>query len=373
MNTESGQRMHVALDASNLALEAPTGVAIYGIHLIREIASLDKENEYTLCYRLSRWKDRRHFYRVNQSNFRTKIIQEPLDFLFTRKIDLFHGLDARMYDSRRVKNVVTIHDIPQHSNQYSGTRHPEKKNRRYADIMALADRIIADSVYTKADILKFYSIREERIDVVPLGVEGPARPLSEDEIQAAMMRYGIRAPYLLHVGRIERKKNLCRTLEAFAQVRKQLASRARIVLAGTPGPGGEEVFEAIERLGLSEAVRLTGYVRQEDLPALYAGAVLFLFPSLYEGYGMPILEAMACGTPVLTSNVTSLPEVAGDAAVQVDPLDVESIAQGILQLVEDPQLREQYIRKGLERVKEFTWERTARETLAVYHKTLGSE
>jgi glycosyltransferase involved in cell wall biosynthesis len=186
-----------------------------------------------------------------------------------------------------------------------------------------------------------------------------------------MLRYGIRAPYLLHVGRIERKKNLCRTLEAFARVRTQHARRIRVVLAGTPGPGGEEVFEAIERLGLSEAVRLTGYVRQEDLPALYAGAMVFLFPSLYEGYGMPVLEAMACGTPVLTSNVTSLPEVAGDAALQVDPLDIESIAQGILKLVEDPQRRDEYIRKGLGRVKAFTWERTARETLAVYRKTLG--
>ncbi len=364
--------MHVAFDASNLALEAPTGVAIYGTNLIREIASLDKENQYTLCYRLSRWKDRRHFYRVNQSNFRTKIIQEPLDLLFTRKIDLFHGLDARMYDSRRVKNVVTIHDIPQHSNQYSGTRHPEKKIRRYETIMAKADRIIADSAYTKADILRFYSIPEERIDVVPLGVEVPVRQKEEKEIQAAMLRYGIHAPYLLHVGRIERKKNLCRTLEAFSWIRKQHARRVRIVLAGTPGPGGEEVFETIERLGLNEAVRLTGYVRQEDLPALYAGAMIFLFPSLYEGYGMPILEAMACGTPVLTSNVTSLPEVAGDAALQVDPLDVESISQGILRLVEDPKLREEYIRKGFERAKTFTWERTARETLAVYQKTLAS-
>jgi glycosyltransferase involved in cell wall biosynthesis len=132
------------------------------------------------------------------------------------------------------------------------------------------------------------------------------------------------------------------------------------------------VFEAIEKHGLREDVHSTGYVAQEDLPALYAGARIFLFPSLYEGFGMPILEAMAHGTPVLTSNVTSLPEVAGDAAVQVDPLDVEAIAQGIRRLVEDAQLREACIRRGLDRVKAFTWERTARETLAVYRKTLDA-
>ena len=279
-------------------------------------------------------------------------------------------LDARMYDSKRVKNVVTIHDIPQHSNPYSGTRHPEKKIRRYAEIMAGADRIIADSAYTKADILRFYPVPEERIDVVHLGVDDLIRPADEETIQAALLRYGIRSPYLLHVGRVEKKKNLSRALEAFAGIRKRSAHPIQIVLAGTPGPGGEEVFQTIERLGLKEDVRHVGYVRQEDLPALYSGALLFLFPSLYEGFGMPVLEAMACGTPVLTSDVTSLPEVVGDAAVQVDPLDVESIAREILRLVEDGQLREEYVRKGLERAKEFTWERTARETLAVYRKAL---
>jgi len=362
--------MNIAFDASNLAQKAPTGVAVYGTHLIRQIASLDKENQYTLCYRLSRWKDRRFFFKVNQANFRTKIIQEPLHFFFTRKIDLFHGLDARMYGSKRVKNVVTIHDIPQHSNQYSGTRHPEKKIRRYEHIMARADRIIAVSDYTKKDILRFHAVPEERIDVVHQGVEDHVRARGEEEIRARLLRYGIRAPYLLHVGRIEKKKNLCRTLEAFAGIKKRLTDPIEIVLAGTLGPEGEEVFEAIERLNLSEEVHLAGYVLQEDLPALYSGATIFLFPSLYEGFGMPILEAMACGTPVLTSNVTSLPEVAGDAAVQVDPLDVESIANGILRLVEDPTLRKLYVQKGLERVKEFTWEKTARETLAVYRKTL---
>jgi glycosyltransferase involved in cell wall biosynthesis len=363
--------MHVALDASNLAKKAPTGVAVYGIRLIDHIAALDRENRYTLCYRLSRWKDRRYFHRVHQHNFRTKIIQEPLNLFFTKRVDLFHGLDARMYDSPRVKNVVTIHDLPQHSNLYSGTRHPERKFRLYADIMARADRIIADSAYTKADILRFYSIPEERIDVVPLGVDVPARSIGGEEVRAVRARYGIPTPYLLHVGRIETKKNLRRSLEAFAEVRKQSAEVVQFVLAGTPGPGAEEVFRTIERFNLSEAVHLAGYVSQEDLPALYSGALAFLFPSLYEGFGMPVLEAMACGTPVLTSNVTSLPEVAGDAALLVDPLDVDSIVRGMLRLLEEPRLRDAYVRKGLERVKEFTWERTARETLAVYRKTLG--
>jgi glycosyltransferase involved in cell wall biosynthesis len=239
------------------------------------------------------------------------------------------------------------------------------------DIMAGADRIIADSEYTKADIIRFYSISEEKVDVVHLGVDEQRGPQESSETQAVLERYGICSPYLLHVGRVEKKKNLCRTLEAFASIKKRLTDPIQIVLAGSPGPGGEEVFEVIDRLDLKADVRLVGYARPEDLAALYSEATVFLFPSLYEGFGMPILEAMACGTPVLTSNVTSLPEVAGDAALQVDPLDVESIAQGLLRLLEDPRLREQYIRKGFERIKEFTWEKTARETMAVYRKALG--
>lgn len=371
MISGSGKTMRVAFDASNLARREPTGIAVYGTNLIRNIAALDTESQYYLCYRLSRWKDRRFFYEADRPNFRTKIIQEPLNFLFTRKIDLFHGLDARMYGSRRVKNVVTIHDIPQHSNPYSGTRHPEKKIRRYREIMAGADRIIADSEYTKADILRFYSISVEKVDVVHLGVEAHLSPRDPTEIQAVLERYGIRSPYLLHVGRVERKKNLRRTLEAFAGIKKRLTQPVQIVLAGTPGPGGEEVFQAVDRFGLKEDVRAVGYVSQEDLPDLYSGAMIFLFVSLYEGFGMPILEAMACGAPVLISNVTSLPEVAGDAAVQVDPLDVESMARQMFRLIEDASVREAYTRKGFERVKAFTWEKTARETLAVYQKALA--
>jgi glycosyltransferase involved in cell wall biosynthesis len=237
--------------------------------------------------------------------------------------------------------------------------------------MAGADRIITDSTYIKKDILRFYSISEEKIDVVPLGVEERLRPMRPTETEAVRGRYGIGFPYLLHVGRVEKKKNLSRTLQAFAQIKRGLAKPVKVVLVGTPGPGAEEVFRIIRDLDLEEDVHSVGYASQKDLPALYAGATLFLFPSLYEGFGMPVLEAMACGTPVLTSNVASLPEVAGDAAVQVDPYDVGSIADGILRLVEDPALREVCIRKGLERAKGFTWERTARATLAVYRKALA--
>ncbi len=363
--------MIIALDASNLACEQPTGVAVYGRQLVRHLAVLDRENRYVLCYRLSRWRDRRFFLRIDEPNFQIKIIQEPFHPFFMRRIDLFHGLDARMVGQGRAKRVVTIHDISQYSQRFSGPRHSRKMIRRYRRSIEGADRIIVTSRFTREEILRFFRIPEEKISVVPLGVDARMRPRSAEEIEPVLRRYGIRAPYLLHVGRIEARKNVRRTLEAFARVRGRLARPVEVVLAGGRGHGGEEVPQAIERLGIRESIRPIGFVSREDLPFLYAGAELLLFASLYEGFGLPVLEAMACGTPVLTSNVTSLPEVAGDAALQVDPRDVEAIAEGLVRLLEDPLLREGYVSRGLERAARFGWDRTARETLAVYREVAG--
>lgn len=362
--------MNIAIDASNLARPHRSGVATYGINLINHVASLDKENEYYLCYRLSRLKCRRFFYRVDEPNFRVKIFQEPFSFMFVKRIDLYHGLDARLCEYRKPKRVVTIHDILQYSSELPSTRHPKKKIRRYKEVMTSADRIIANSHFTKASILEHFSVPEDKIDVVYHGVEGRFEPKGPEEIQIVLKRYGISRPYLFYVGNIEIRKNLSRILEAFARISKDLSIPLQMVLAGVPGQGAKEVFQTIERLHLEGRVRLLGYVPLEDLSFLYSGAEMFLFPSFYEGFGLPLLEAMACGTAVITSNVTSLPEIAGDAALCVDPYDVDSIAAAIIQFLELPRLRYEYVQRGFQRIKKFTWESTARKTLAVYEKTL---
>jgi glycosyltransferase involved in cell wall biosynthesis len=188
----------------------------------------------------------------------------------------------------------------------------------------------------------------------------------QQRIAAARERYGIApAPYLLYVGTVQPRKNLARLIDAFAQVAKESAAPLQLVIAGKQGWLTQAIERRAHEHGIAEQVRFTGYVDDADLPALLSGALAFVFPSLYEGFGMPVLEAMACGAPVLTSTTSSLPEVAGDAALLVDPHDTQAIAQGIARLVDDTALREQVRQQGYEHVAGFTWDRCALETLGV--------
>jgi glycosyltransferase involved in cell wall biosynthesis len=205
--------------------------------------------------------------------------------------------------------------------------------------------------------------------VVPLAAGRQFRPVEAAEAGPVLEKYGVERPYILYVGALESRKNLPRLLEAYARLRKWSA-RWKLVIVGARKWKFTPIFEAVQRLGLEPHVHFTDYVADEDLPALYRGAELFAFPSLYEGFGLPVLEAMACGTPVVTSNRSSLPEVAGDAALLVDPLDVEAIAGAMQRVLADEALAAGLREIGLARAAQFTWERTARETVAVYKKAI---
>lgn len=235
--------------------------------------------------------------------------------------------------------------------------------------------IITDSHQSKADIVRHLRLKPERVTVVPLGVDRRYRPLSVVESRAVLERKGINFPYILYVSAVEprkKRKNLPRLLEAFAQLLRW-SERWRLVIVGAYKKNYRPVFETVERLGLEPHVYFTGFVAEADLPVLYAGADLFVLPSLYEGFGLPVLEAMACGTPVVTSNTSSLAEVAGDAAILIDPYRVEAIAGAMRRVLSDPDLAAELHLKGLARAQEFSWERTARETVAVYERVLGQK
>jgi glycosyltransferase involved in cell wall biosynthesis len=238
-----------------------------------------------------------------------------------------------------------------------------------------ASRVIASSQATKDDLVQQCGIEPDKITVVYFGYDETMQPVEDEAtIEKVKARYGIQGDYVLHVGTLQPRKNLGRLLEAYAMVRKQ-AKRGEtpcLVMAGRKGWLYDQIFQQVERLGLESAVILPGYVPQDDLPALLSGAHLFAFPSLYEGFGLPVLEAMACGTPVLCSNVSSLPEVAGDAALLVDPLDVKSMAEAMNRLLQDEGLRSQLVERGYRQVRQFSWERCARETLAVLEDTRSS-
>ncbi|PMP77218.1 MAG: glycosyltransferase family 1 protein, partial [Chloroflexus aggregans] len=263
--------------------------------------------------------------------------------------------------------VVTIHDV--------GYRvFPEAHTFRRRLELELTTRwsvwvarhVITDSYATKRDLVAWYGVDPNRITVVHLGLSpGFAPPTDPRSITEVQRRYGLLScRYLLYIGTVQPRKNLRRVIEALAIV---LAAGydLDLVIAGKRGWLSEPIERCTVELGLTNRVHFTGYVADADLPALLAGAQAFVFPSLYEGFGMPVLEAMACGTPVITSTMSSLPEVAGDAALLVDPLDTNAIAQAIIRLCDDEDLRTDLRWRGLARVRRFTWEECARRTLEV--------
>jgi glycosyltransferase involved in cell wall biosynthesis len=233
-----------------------------------------------------------------------------------------------------------------------------------------ADAVITVSQQSREDILDHLPLSPARVAAIPEAADRRFRPLPPSEFAPILRELGIAWPYILYVGALEPRKNLPRLLAAYARLR-HWSERWRLVIVGARRANSAPIFEAVQRLALEPYVHFTGFVTDDHLPALYAGADLFAFPSLYEGFGLPVLEAMACGAPVVTSNSSSLPEVAGDAAILVDPADVEQIAQAMWLVLSQPALADALRRRGLARAAQFTWERTARETIAVYERILA--
>ncbi|MBI3307215.1 MAG: glycosyltransferase family 4 protein [Candidatus Omnitrophica bacterium] len=288
------------------------------------------------------------------------------------RLDLLHIPAFAPPVFKPCKIVVTVHDLigmicPNQlgwpSRCYWGTWLPQAVRR--------ADFIIADSECTKRDLMGRLRVAEEKIRVIyPSGHEGFSPHVSAESLQALREQFGIPEKYFLCVGTLEPRKNLIRVLKAFAQFLQKKSSDFRLVIVGSKDFAHGEMFKKLlaQTALAPERVIFTGYIPQSHLNALYAGAQALIFPSLYEGFGIPILEAMACGTPVLTSTVSSLPEVAGNAAYLVDPLNTDAIAQGITELSKNEQLRSELRQKGFEQIKRFSWKETARQTLEVYKK-----
>lgn len=230
-----------------------------------------------------------------------------------------------------------------------------------------ARRVIAISSATRNDLVQHYGADPARIDVVHHGLGGEFRPAEPEAIAAVRAHYQLPANYLLYIGTIQPRKNLARLIAAFAQALAAPGAPPdlQLVIAGRRGWLTEQIERQAVALGIGRRVRFLGYLPDADLPALISGALAFTFPSLYEGFGMPVLEAMACGTPVLCSNTSALPEVAGDAALLVDPHTDEAIAAGIIRLISEPHLRAELRTRGLAHAAGFTWERCARATLDV--------
>lgn len=372
--------MKIAIDIRTIN-KPRSGVGYYVTNLILKLQELDKDNQYCL---ISNNGEYENTFRA-QSNFenhRTWVSNENHLFgdfwesiylprlLEKKNVSVFHG-PAFMIPllKRRMSMVVTIHDIVSFIM-------PDTIPLKYAFYMRnlirlvsrKADRIISVSESAKRDLIAWLDIPEEKITVVHQAVSEWFRPAdgSGDGGQAIRRKFGIHGRYMLFVGNLEPRKNLIRLMEAFAMARKKLGGPVQLVIAGKKGWLCGDILKTYERIRNGDDIIITNYVNERDLLSLYQNAEMFVFPTRYEGFGIPALEAMACGAPVITSNVSSLPEITGDAALLINPSDVGEISEAMIKLADSESMRSQMRIRGFKQAERFSWAKTARETLGVY-------
>jgi glycosyltransferase involved in cell wall biosynthesis len=272
------------------------------------------------------------------------------------------------------KSVLTIHDILYESNPEFFPELHKTLLKFFVPFSARrADRIISVSEFTKKQIVNYYGIPEEKITVIHEGASDKFAPMRDNDlILSVLKRYGVKKKYILFVGRIEPRKNIVGLLKAFNYIKKRGMKDLCLVIVGNQDSifKEKELFDRIEEMELGSDIIFTGGVSEDDLPVLYNGAEVLVYPAFAEGFGLPVLEAMSCGTPVITSNTTSLPEVTGDAAILINPHLFEEIGEGIEKLLNNQGLRKEFSEKGLERAQKFKWDKTAEKTIEVYRKVI---
>ncbi len=375
----------IAIDYSP-AYEQGGGIGRYVRELTTALAALDSVTDYRLFVAGAK---RAQLPRPPGSNFRwqptvmtprwlARIWQRarlPLPVeVFTGAVDLFHATDFVLPPTLpRTRSLLTVHDL-------SFLRVPEAASaslRRYLEAVVprsvqRANHVLADSQATKDDLIDIYGTPAEKISVLYSAVDGRfARVADERARQHVLARHNLAdKKYILSVGTVQPRKNYSRAIRAIAQIGHH-APDLHYAICGGSGWLEDEMYRSIRETELEENVHILGFVPDEDLPALYSGARALLAVSLYEGFGLPILEAMACETPVITSNVSSLPEVAATAGMLVNPLDTDEISASIISLLTDAALRQRLVAAGSERVKRFTWERSARQLKSIYDGMLA--
>lgn len=349
-----------------------TGVSIYIYYLIKQLNDLNKNKKFLY---LINYEHNRFFTNLNEVT-----INNPFKVLKTYAWYPFLVIKLRDHDLDVIHNpgqvptflkfkqkyIITIHDLtPFITPKESKFGRPLIYKLFFPRTLKTADKIIADSNSTKQDLIRYFNIPEEKIKVILLAADEKFKPLNKEEIDEFKQEYNLNFPFILYVGTLEARKNILTLIRAFYTLKKKGINH-KLVITGKKGWKYKELFGTIDNLNLQNDIIFTGYVPEEDLPALYNAAELFVYPSIYEGFGLPPLESMACGTPVITSNTSSLPEVVGDAGIMVDPYDVDGLADAMYEVLSIDGLREDMIKKGLERAKMFSWKKCAMETLKVY-------
>lgn len=347
--------MRIALDATYSVDPHPSGVAVYSRELLTGLAERHASDTFQFAYR---WKQFQRAPRPVQGNVKRRLLLPPLPLM---RADIFHALNQRL-DARPARRTVsTFHDLFVMTAEYSSKEFRERFTEQAKRAAAHSDWIVAVSEFTADQVTSLLGFDRARIRVIPHGVRIP---------QGAQAAAGeARAQTILFVGAIQQRKNIVRLVEAF----ERLPGGWRLVIAGsTKGYGAEIILKRIEASRARDRIQILGYVEGPELDRLYRHAWVFAFPSLDEGFGIPVLEAMAHGTPVLTSDRPSLREVAGDAALLTDPGNVDSIEGALVRLITDSDLAADLSSRGLARANVFTWERAVEATYNLYRELVNS-
>lgn len=369
--------MRIAIDARKLH---DFGIGTYIRNLLRQLALLDTDTEYVVLTRstdLGIASQLGPNFQARADRSRPYSLAEQVSIpisLRRARADLFHSPHYVLPPLSRGRAIVTIHDcIHLRFPQYLPNRAAYYYARTFMwSAGRQADRILTVSEASKRDIVDMLGVSEDKITVIYNAIEeGFWRPPPEDEVKRIRERFQLDRPFLLYVGNVKPHKNLERLIDAFHRVR-QGGTDLTLLIIGDQITRYTTLRQAVHRHQLHKYVRFLGYVPEQTLSILYRLATAFVFPSLYEGFGLPPLEAMASGTPVVTSNVSSLPEVVGDAAVLVDPYDPDSIAEAIERVVSDTTLRASMVERGYVRAREFSWERSVRRIRDIYAEVIGT-
>ncbi len=370
----------IGIDFTSAARER-AGIGRYARELVRALSRVDSVNRYILFIPRDAHPDLLTFdfppnFRIRRAPLTERILaalwqraRAPLPIeVFIGRVDVFYSPDFLLPPTLAKRTLVTVHDL-------SYVRVPDcfptvlknYLNRTVPRAIRRADVVLGDAASTCRDLQEIYGVPRDKTHVLYSGVDSRFCPdIPRADVERVRSKYDLAAPYLLSVSTLQPRKNYVRLIQAFHQLVPALPaalSNLQLVISGGKGWMYDEIFSTVEKLGLRDRVKLPGFADDADLPALYAQARLFVYPSLYEGFGLPVAEAMASGVPVVCSNASSIPEVAGDAAVYFDPLDVDGMAKAIQRALTDEPLASDLRNRGLNQIKQFSWDKAARELL----------
>jgi len=362
--------MRIGIDATVSAQRRIVGISRFIVNLVANLVDVDPTGEYYLFYRPRALKRPQCIWRPANARFHIRILQEPFNRRLLRSLDVFHATYQRLpayYDL--VPFLGSLHDIFYLSQPEMGSQRTRERWRaRYRDVAERSRLVMTLSEFSKGEIVRLLDVPADKVRVVPLAAGPGYVPRDERSVAALRRRYALEQPYILYGGGFGRRKNIVGALRAFALAQPRLPHDVSFIVTGMGGPLESEARALVQSAGLGARVRFLGFIADKDYPGLMSGSVLYFFPSLLEGFGLPALEAMACGAPVVTAATTSLPEVCGDAAILVDPTNDGQMADALVEVLGNRNLQLELRRKGIERAKAFTWRRVAEDILDLYRE-----